>query len=166
MINNDKEHTQDANASSVKDSLRSNSSELERVARDITGCSIEDGECLGVPTATVDHYTAAKAAIDAHESHLAKENEQLKAALEAESSGREAAWDEYCKEKERRKKAEAEIEELVEALASVKCDMYDSTPLCGEVCEEVEQALAKHRKPNREPVKYTDGTVSRELREE
>lgn len=35
------------------------------------------------------------------------------------------------------------IKVLYEALASVKCDMYDSTPLPDDVCEEVEQALAK-----------------------
>ena len=33
------------------------------------------------------------------------------------------------------------VEKLVEALASVKCDMYDSLPLCSNICEEVEEAL-------------------------
>jgi hypothetical protein len=38
------------------------------------------------------------------------------------------------------------IDTLVEALASVKCDMYDSMPLCDEVCDEVEQALEEVKK--------------------
>lgn len=44
---------------------------------------------------------------------------------------------------DKHQEARALVGELVEALASVKCDMYDTKPLDDDVCKEVESALTK-----------------------